>query len=131
MRVVQGRAWWAEEVLAGTFAVHGLAHVVLGGTPIPTVVAGWLLLAVVIGLLVARRRGRRVAGATLVCGVLAGVGLFTTHLAPVWSAVSQPWHGMDIHLVWWATLYVALLGAAWAVLVSAYQIRFSFTGGRR
>lgn len=118
-------------MLAGTFAVHGLSHVVLGGTPLPTMVAGWLLLAVMTGLLVARRRGRRVAEATLVCGVLAAVGLFTVHLAPVWPAVSQPWLGAGIHPVWWATLYLALLGAVWAVLVSWSRIRFAVRGGRR
>ncbi|HEX2132065.1 MAG TPA: hypothetical protein VHH15_10920, partial [Actinophytocola sp.] len=73
------------EVLLGTFALHGVAHVVRAVTPPLTLLAGGLLLAVMVAVLAACWRGHQVTLATAALGVLTVVALTTVHLVPMWG----------------------------------------------
>lgn len=109
-------------LLVGTFLLHGIVHAIRRVTPLPTVLAGWALLVAAVGVLIAVWRGHRAARASLVVSVLAGGGLCTVHLLPIWGPLSEPWRS-GIHTVWWFSLYLALFGAVWAASVACYAIR--------
>ncbi|MCT2582779.1 hypothetical protein [Actinophytocola gossypii] len=121
MRTVATSAGLSVEVLAGTFALHGVAHVVRAATPPLTVAGGGVFLAAMVTLLVRGWRARRVAPATAVLGVLTVGALTTVHLVPMWGALSEPWFGAGVHLIWWITLWLALAGASWAAVAAGHE----------
>lgn len=110
------------EVLVGTFALHGVAHVVRAVTPPLTLTGGGLFLTVMVAVLVTRWRGRPVAQATAILGVFTIVALTTVHLVPMWGRLSEPWSGAGVHPVWWATLWIGMAGALWATVAASYEL---------
>jgi apolipoprotein N-acyltransferase len=91
-------------LLVGADVAHALDHARQGrdlAAEVYTVgIAGWIALAVLL-VLVARRH-RLAAGYAGAVGLAVAVGFVAVHLAPHWSAVSDPYSAWDPDALSWA-----------------------------
>jgi hypothetical protein len=79
-------------------------------------VAGWVALAL---LLVLIATGHRLAAPyAAAVGVTVAIGFLAVHVAPHWSAVSDPYSGFDPDALSWALVVVPVLAAVNLVVQS-------------
>ena len=86
-------------------------------------VAGWIALAV---LLVLVARGHRLAAPFAVAvGLSVAVGFVLVHVAPHWSAFSDPYSAWDPDWLSWVLVAVPVVAAVWLVVVGARAMAVS------
>jgi hypothetical protein len=119
----------ASLLLVAADVLHALDHVRQGRSIGPEVyaagLAGWVALAV---LLVLVAGGHRFA-APYACavGLTFAAGFVLVHLAPHWSAFSDPYSAFDPDALSWALVAVPPAAALWLAVVAARAME---RGGR-
>ena len=112
-------------------AMHGLDHVRQGLGRLTTEVVvggqGLLLLALVPLILSLRRHGSAPLAAALV-GSWTAIAVAASHLAPHWSAFSDPYADNDLDVLSWGQMLVLIAVAA---TLAAVGIRAMRRKGRR
>jgi hypothetical protein len=101
-------------------AVHTLDHARTGLDRLTAEVvsAGTLLtIAAVLTLVLALRRDPRAPVACIGVGVAAALGVAAAHLAPHWSALSDPYPGLGLDALSWVVMLAEI--AAGLVLAAA------------
>jgi hypothetical protein len=103
----------ASLLLVAADVLHALDHTRQGRALASEVyvagVAGWIALAL---LLVLVARGHRLAAPyAAAVGVSVAAGFLAVHLAPHWSAFSDPYSGFDPDALSWALVVVPVLAA--------------------
>ena len=120
MRALTGTALGrAALLLTVADVLHALDHTrqgrTLGFEVYAAGVAGWIALAV---LLVLIARGHRLAAPYAVAvGLSVAVGFLAVHVAPRWSAFSDPYSGFDPDWLSWVLVAVPVLAGLWLVVV--------------
>jgi hypothetical protein len=105
--------------------VHTLDHVRTGLDRLPAEVvsAGTLLtIAAVFALVLALRRDPR---APVVCtgvGVAAGLGVAAAHLAPHWSALSDPYPGLGPDALSWVVMLAEIAAGLVLAVAGAREV---------
>jgi hypothetical protein len=84
-------------------------------------VAGWIALAVLL-VLVARRH-RLAAHYAAAVGLSVAAGFLLVHVAPHWSAVSDPYSAFDADALSWALVALPVAAAVWLVVVAVRAMR--------
>jgi hypothetical protein len=111
----------AALLLAVADVLHAIDHTrqgrTLGFEVYAAGVAGWIALAV---LLVLVARGHRLAAPFAVAvGLSVAVGFVLVHVAPHWSAFSDPYSAWDPDAVSWVLVVVPVLAGLWLAVVGA------------
>jgi hypothetical protein len=121
----------AALLLTAADVLHALDHTRQGRDLASEVyvagVAGWIALAVLL-VLVARGHALAPLYAAAV-GVSVAVGFVAVHLAPHWSAVSDPYSAFDADALSWALVALPIL-AALNLVAQAVRARARTRGSR-
>jgi hypothetical protein len=115
----------AAALFVGTNVVHSLDHARQGFDRLSTeiVVAGSLLtVGAVVALVLALRADRRAPVVCLAVGVSGMLGISASHLAPHWSALSDPYPDLSLDVLSWAVMLAELTTAAALAAVSAREL---------
>jgi hypothetical protein len=103
----------AALLLVAADVLHALDHTRQGRDLASEVyvagVAGWIALAVLLVLIASRHRLAVPYAAAV--GVSVAVGFLAVHVAPHWSAVSDPYSGFDPDALSWALVVVPVAAA--------------------
>jgi hypothetical protein len=110
----------AALALAAADILHALDHTRQGRDLASEVyvagVAGWIALAVLL-VLVARAH-RLAAPYAAAVGVSVAAGFLLVHVAPHWSAFSDPYSAFDADALSWALVVVPVAAALWLVAIA-------------
>jgi hypothetical protein len=115
----------AASLFVATNVLHSLDHARQGfdRLNVEIVVAGSLLTAgAVVALVLALRADRRAAAVCLAVGTSAVLGVAASHLAPHWSALSDPYPDLSLDVLSWAVMLAELAAAAVLAVVSAREL---------
>jgi hypothetical protein len=106
--------------------LHTLDHIRQGTGRLTTeVLAGGSLLTVlaaVVLVVVLRGNPRAPAFAALV-GMSGAIGIAASHLAPHWSALSDPYPDLSVDALSWAVMLLEIAAAAVLAIVAALELR--------
>jgi hypothetical protein len=106
--------------------IHTLDHFRqgVGGLSAEIVVAGTTLtlLALVVMVMALRQHPRAPAFAAVV-GVSGVVGIAASHLAPHWSALSDPYPDISVDALSWAVMLLEMAAAAVLAIVAVRELR--------
>ena len=115
----------AALLLAGTDALHALDHARqarhLGAAVTAAGVAGWVALAVLLGLVARRHRLAAPYGAAV--GLALATGIVAVHVLPHWSAFSDPYPDANVDALSWALVAIPVLAAVNLVVRAAQALR--------
>jgi hypothetical protein len=122
----------AALLLALADVLHALDHTrqgrTLGFEVYAAGVAGWIALAV---LLVLVARGHRLAAPyAAAVGASVAVGFVLVHVAPHWSAFSDPYSAFDPDALSWALVAVPVAAGLWLVAVAVRAMGAPVAAGR-
>jgi len=115
----------AAALFVGANVLHSLDHARQGfdRLSVEIVVAGSLLtVGAVVALVLALRADRRAALVCLAVGTSAVLGVAASHLAPHWSALSDPYPDLSLDVLSWTVMLAELAAAAWLAAVSAREL---------
>ncbi|WP_146251373.1 hypothetical protein [Nocardia tenerifensis] len=107
------------------YGTHSVVHCVslMHMTPMPTIIAGSLAWLLFVLLVVAVRRGHRLAAqAEVFLGGVTLAGLFAVHLLPDWGPFSMPWWNSGTTVVMWLSLTAATIGSV-IMIIAGWQAR--------
>ena len=90
------------------------AEVVAGGT--------LLTLAAVLALVLALRRDPRAAVVCTGVGVAGALGIAASHLAPHWSALSDPYPDLGVDVLSWAVMLAEIAAALVLAVAGAREV---------
>jgi hypothetical protein len=112
--------------------LHALDHTrqgrTLGAEVYAAGIAGWIALAL---LLVLVARGHRLAAPyALAVGLSVAIGFVAVHVAPHWSAFSDPYSAFSPDALSWALVVVPLAAALWLVVVALRAMSAPVAAGR-
>lgn len=106
--------------------VHTLDHLRqgIGGLTAEILTAGSLLTVAAIAVLVlVLRRDARATVLALGVGLSGAAGIAAAHLAPHWSAFSEPYPGAGLDALSWAVMVAELTAAVWLAAAAAAHIQ--------
>jgi hypothetical protein len=113
----------AALLLAAADVAHALDHTRQGRDLAPEVytagIAGWIALALLLVLVARRNRLAALYAAAVALSVAAGI--VAVHLAPHWSAFSDPYSSFDPDALSWALVALPVL-AALLLVVRAVEV---------
>jgi hypothetical protein len=116
----------AAAALVSLNALHALDHLRQGiGRLVTEVIVGGqaLLLLALIPLLLSLRRDRRAPLAAAVVGLWTALAVAASHLAPHWSAFSDPYADNNLDVFSWGQMLLLIAGAAALGLVGIRTLR--------
>jgi hypothetical protein len=105
--------------------VHTLDHVRQGIDRLAAeVLAGGTLLtlAAVLALVLALRRDPRAPVVCMGVGVAGTLGVTASHLAPHWSALSDPYPGLGLDVLSWAVMLAEIAAALVLAVAGAREV---------
>lgn len=115
----------AAALFVGANVLHTLDHVRQGFERITAEVltAGSLLsVAAVLALVLVLRADRRAAAVCVAVGASAAVGVAAAHLAPHWSAFSDPYADQSLDVLSWVVMLAEIAAAALLAVVGAREL---------
>ena len=124
--LVQNPLLVASAVLVFLNALHGLDHVRQGLGRLTSEVlvgGGGLLLLALLPLLLSFRRHRLAPLAAATIGLWTAVAVAASHLAPHWSAFSDPYWDNDLDVFSWSQMILLIAGAAMLGAIGVKAIR--------
>ncbi|MFI6169093.1 hypothetical protein ACIBCN_20105 [Nocardia sp. NPDC051052] len=107
------------------YGAHSVEHCVslMNVTPVPTIIAGSLAWVLFVLVVVAVRRGHRLAAqAEVFLGAVTLAGLLAVHLLPDWGPFSMPWVNSSTTIVMWLSLVAAAIGFV-VTIIAGWQAR--------
>jgi hypothetical protein len=116
----------ASVVFVAANVAHTLDHLRQGTGDLTTeiLVGGTLLsLAAVATLYLVLARNPRAPLVAAVVGLSGAVGIAASHLAPHWSALSDPYPDISVDALSWAVMFAELGAALWLALVALRELR--------
>lgn len=116
----------ASGVLVSLNALHGLDHLRqgLGRLTTEVIVGGQgLLLLALVPLILTLRRHPTAPLAAAAVGLWTAVAVAASHLAPHWSAFSDPYADNNLDLISWGQMIVLIAAAATLGIVGIQAIR--------
>jgi hypothetical protein len=120
----------ASLALVAADVLHALDHVrqgrSVGADVYAAGIAGWVALAVLLVLVAGARR--LAAPYAFAVGLTFAVGFVLVHLAPHWSAVSDPYSAFRADALSWVLVAVPMVAGVWLCVVAARAIE---SGGGR
>jgi hypothetical protein len=105
--------------------VHTLDHVRQGIDRLAAeVLAGGTLLtlAAVLALVLALRRDPRAPVVCMGVGLAGALGVAASHLAPHWSALSDPYSGLGLDVLSWAVMLAEIAAALVLAVVGSREV---------
>lgn len=105
--------------------VHTLDHLRQGVDRLAAeVLAGGALLtlAAVLALVLALRRDQRAPVVCMGVGVAGALGVAASHLAPHWSALSDPYAGLGLDALSWAVMLAEIAAALVLAVAGAREV---------
>jgi hypothetical protein len=105
--------------------VHTLDHVRQGADRLAAEVwAGGTLLtiAAVLALALALRRDQRAPVVCTAVGLAGALGVAASHLAPHWSALSDPYSGLGLDVLSWAVMLAEIAAALVLAVAGAREV---------
>ena len=106
--------------------LHTLDHFRQGVSGLSTeiLVAGTTLTALAIAVMVmALRQHPRAPAFAAVVGLSGAVGIAASHLAPHWSALSDPYPDISVDALSWAVMLLEIAAAAALAIVALRELR--------
>lgn len=118
----------ANVLLSATVLAHGLDHALQDrgiGALTTEVRIGGFVNAILAGLalVLALRRSQRALVASAVAGVTIAFGVVSAHFAPHWSALSDPYSGLDLGALSWVAAGAEAAAAAGLAVVAISALR--------
>src|SRR6266480_1069967 len=113
--------------------LHTLDHLRQGlGGLTPEVLLGGSVLSVaaVVTLILVLRGSSRAPMAAAVVGLWSAFGVAASHLAPHWSAFSDPYPDLDVDVLSWAVMLAEIAAALALGLVGLRELRARAAPGR-
>jgi hypothetical protein len=114
----------ASLLLAGTDVLHALDHTrqgrSLGFEVYAAGVAGWMALAAL--LVLVARCDRLAAPYAAAVGLSVAIGFLLVHVAPHWSAFSDPYSAWDPDWLSWALVAVPVAAGLWLAVVAVRAV---------
>jgi hypothetical protein len=105
--------------------LHTLDHLRTGPDRLPAeiIAAGTLLsVAAVLTLVLALRRDPRAPVAGMATGLAGALGVTAAHLAPHWSALSDPYPDLGLDLLAWAVMLAEIAAALLLAVAGAREV---------
>lgn len=113
--------------------LHGLDHLRQGlGGLTPEVLAGGsvLTVAAVVTLVLVLRGSPRAPLAAAVVGLWSALGVAASHLAPHWSAFSDPYPDLDVDALSWVVMLAEIAAALTLGVLGLRELRARAMPGR-